>query len=48
MGNHMPYMEPTVLPATDDFPTFIPAEAGTQISDHGGMQGWVDLDYIPR
>ena len=25
-----------------DFPAFTPAEAGTQFSDPGGMQGWVD------
>ena len=33
-----------------DIPAFTPAEAGTQFSDLGGMQGCVDLGggYIPR
>jgi len=26
-----------------DIPAFTPAKAGTQFSDPGGMQGWVDL-----
>ena len=33
-----------------DIPAFTPAEAGTQLSDPGVMQGWVDLvgrDGIP-
>jgi len=28
------------------FPPLPPAEAGTRFSDHGGMQGRVDLCYI--
>jgi len=27
-------------------PPLPPAEAGTQFSDPGGMQGWVDLCYV--
>jgi len=30
-------------PSGGDFPAFTQAEAGTQFSDSGGMQGWVDL-----
>ena len=30
-------------PDKGDIPAFTPAEAGTQFSDPGGMQGWVDL-----
>jgi len=30
-------------PGRGDFPTFTPAEASTQFSDPGGMQGCVDL-----
>jgi len=35
-----------VLPSSSDL-TFVPAKAGTQFSNPGGMQGWVDLggDY---
>ena len=32
-----------LLPDRDDIPAFTPAEAGIQLSDPGGMQGWVDL-----
>ena len=46
MGNHMPYGI-TQPPDSSDFPTFTPAEAGTQFRNPGGMQGWVYLrgDY---
>ena len=48
----MPYgITEYYLPSgSSDFPTFTPAKAGTQFSDPGGMQGWVDLagGYIPR
>jgi len=30
-------------PGRGDIPAFTPAEAGTQLSDPGGMRGWVDL-----
>ena len=30
-------------PCRADIPTLTPAEAGTQLRDPGGMQGWVDL-----
>ena len=35
---------------TGDFPAFTPAEIGTQFSDPGGMQDWVDLGggHIPK
>ena len=32
-----------LLPSRGDIPAFTPAEAGTRLSDPGGMQGWVDL-----
>ena len=32
-----------LLPGRGDVPAFTPAEAGTRLSDPGGMQGWVDL-----
>ena len=37
-------------PGRGDIPAVTPAEAGTRLSDPGGMQGWVDLvaDYSPR
>jgi len=31
-------------PDRGDIPALTPAEAGTRLSDPGGMQGWVDLD----
>jgi len=37
-GNHMPEGI-TLPPSSGDFPAFTPAEAGTQFSDPGGMQG---------
>jgi len=30
-------------PGRGDIPAITPAEAGTRLSDPGGMQGWVDL-----
>ena len=39
MGSHSVYLPP----CSGDFPAFTPAEAGTWFSDHGGMQGCVDL-----
>ena len=30
-------------PGSGDFPAFTPAEAGTRLSDPGGVQGWVGL-----
>jgi len=52
MRNHMPYgiTRCYLPPGSGDFPAFTPAEAGTQFSDPGEMQGWVDLGggYIPR
>jgi len=30
-------------PGRGDIPAVTPAEAGTWLSDPGGMQGWVDL-----
>jgi len=30
-------------PDRGDIPALTPAEAGTRLSDPGGMQGWVDL-----
>ena len=51
MGNHMPYgiTQCYLPPGSSDFPAFTPAKAGTQFSDPGAMQGWVDLGggYIP-
>ena len=32
-----------LLPDRGDIPAFTPAKAGIQLSDPGGMQGWVDL-----
>ena len=45
MGSHSVICHPAVV----TFPPS-PAEAGTRLSDHGGMQGWADLVgcYIPR
>jgi len=39
MGSH----SVTCHPAEVTFPPLPPAEAGTRLSDPGGMQGWVDL-----
>ena len=39
MGSH----SITCHPAEVIFPPLPPAEAGTRLSDPGGMQGWVDL-----
>ena len=34
-----------LLPGRGDIPAITPAEAGTRLSDPGGMQSWVDLIY---
>ena len=39
MGSH----SVTCHPAEGDIPALTPAEAGTRLSDPGGMQGRVDL-----
>jgi len=48
---YMPYgiTECYIPSGSTDIPACTPAEAGTQFSDPGGMQGWVDLGggYIP-
>ena len=43
-GNHVMW-DHTVLPATRQqwLSSLTPAEAGTRFSDHGGMEGWIDL-----
>ena len=43
-GTHMPYRitQRYLPPDRGDIPAFTPAEAGTRLSDPGGMQGWVD------
>ena len=45
MGTHIPYgiTQCYLPPGRGDIPAFTPAEDGTQFSDPGGMQGWVDL-----
>ena len=42
MGSHSVTCHPTEV----RIPPLPPAEAGTQFSDPGGMQGWVDLCYV--
>jgi len=44
-GTHMPHgiTECCLPPGRGDIPALTPAEAGTRLSDPGGMQGWVDL-----
>ena len=44
-GTHMPHgiTQCYLPPGRGDIPALTPAEAGTQLSDPGGMQGWVDL-----
>ena len=42
MGSH----SVTYQPGRGDIPALTPAEAGTRLSDHGGMQGWVDLEIV--
>ena len=44
-GTDMPYgiTQCYLPPGRGDIPAFIPAEAGTRLSDPGEMQGWVDL-----
>jgi len=39
MGSHSVYLPPS----RGDIPAVTPAEAGTRLSDSGGMQGRVDL-----
>ena len=45
MGTHRPYRitQCYLPPDRSDIPAFTPAEAGTQLSNLRGMQGWVDL-----
>jgi len=40
-GTHIPYgiTQCYLLPDRGDIPAFTPAEAGTRLSDPGGMQG---------
>ena len=51
-GTHMLYRitECYLPPDRGDIPAFTPAEAGTRLSDPGGIQGWVTwlACYIPR
>ena len=44
-GTHMPYgiTQCYLPPDRAVIRTFTPAEAGTEFSDPGGMQGWVNL-----
>ena len=44
-GTHVPHgiIQCYLPPGRGDIPALTPAEAGTQLSDPGGMQGWVDL-----
>ena len=44
-GTHMPYRitQCYLPPDGSDISAFTPAEAGTGLSNPGGMQGWVDL-----
>ena len=43
-GTHMPHATRCYLPpGRGDIPALTPAEAGTRLSEPGGMQGWVDL-----
>ena len=48
MKTHMPHgiTQCNLPPDRADIPTLTPAEAGTRLSDPGGMQGWVDLVII--
>jgi len=48
MANHMPYgiTKCYLPPSRGDFPAFTPAKAGAQLSDHGEIQGWVDLVVV--
>ena len=42
------FSRPHLPPGRGDIPALTPAEAGTRLSDPGGMQGWVDLvDLVP-
>ena len=44
-GTHVPYgiTQSYLPPDRGDIPALTPAEAGTRLSDPGGMQSWVDL-----
>ena len=44
-GTHIPHgiTQCCLPPGRADIPALTPAEAGTRLSDPGGMQGWVDL-----
>jgi len=44
-GTHMPYRitQCYLPPDRGGIPAFTPAEAGTRLSDPGGVQRWVDL-----
>ena len=44
-GTHKPHgiTQCYLQPGRGDIPALTPAEAGTRLSDPGGMQGWVDL-----
>ena len=44
-GTHMPHgiTQCYLPPSRGDIPALTPAEAGTWLSNPGGMQGWVDL-----
>ena len=48
MGTHVPYgiTQCYLPPSRGDIPAFTPAEAGTQLSDPGGMQGCADLVMV--
>jgi len=48
MGTHMPHgiTQCYLPPGRGDIPALTPAEAGTRLSDPGGMQGSVDLDPL--
>ena len=45
LETHMPHgiTQCYMPPGRGDIPALTPAEAGTRLSDSGGMQGWVDL-----
>ena len=47
-GTHTPYgiTQCYLPPGGGDIPALTPVEAGTPLSDPGGMQGWVDLVWL--
>ena len=49
-GTHMPHgiTQCYLPPGRGDIPAINPAEAGTRLSDPGGMQGWVDLRKVHK